>query len=64
MSARRAASTSSIPAVARKYLNVIILRCSELTICTHRYCEYGDDCEWREMKAKEAQEKYFGRKFF
>lgn len=27
-------------------------------------CEYRDDCEWREMKAKEAQEKYLERKFY
>jgi len=26
-------------------------------------CEYREDCEWREMKAKEAQEKFVERKF-
>ncbi|KAI0271814.1 exonuclease V [Russula aff. rugulosa BPL654] len=27
-------------------------------------CEYRNDCEWREMKAKDAQKMYLERKFF
>jgi hypothetical protein len=30
-----------------------------LTTCSS--CEYREDCEWREMKAKEAQEKHIKR---
>ena len=64
MSVRRGVLMSSMPGVARKHLNVVILRYSVLIICTHSSCEYGDGCEWRETKAKEAQEKYLERKFF
>jgi hypothetical protein len=31
-----------------------------LTTCSS--CEYREGCEWREMKAREAQEKYVERK--
>ena len=65
VSARRVVSTSSTLAVACKCIYILrhdFCAAPMLTI-VHSSCEYREDCEWREMKAKEAQEKFVERKF-
>ena len=51
-----AALKLSNPAAASKCLLCYYPCAAVLTTCST--CEYRDACEWREKKAKEAQEKY------
>jgi len=53
-------STLSTPVVACKLQHSVSVCADVLT--ERSSCEYRDDCEWREMKAKEAEDKYVEHK--
>jgi len=57
---RLVVSTLSTPVAACKLQHSVSVCADVLTECSS--CEYRDDCEWREMKAKEAEDKYVEHK--